>query len=254
MKQFVTLLIFILCNCMTSHAQNNYLDYLKQSKPGQGVVTVNQSKAIDELVNGKQVPNTANGNKVQTNPQDDKTKTTPQPQRNRNEALRKTTEPQHKGTDTQHKTTTEPQHKGTEPQHNVRPDSIKKNEPQQANKEGNHENNAAKAENKKEETDIPVVDMRKKVMRKSYKVTGYRVQVYAGGNSRNDRLQAEQTGNNIKMKFPDQPVYVHFYSPRWICRMGNYKTLGEAQKVLSKVRALGYRQACLVKGQITVQY
>ena len=96
--------------------------------------------------------------------------------------------------------------------------------------------------------------MRKKVMRKSYKVTGYRVQVYAGGNSRNDRLKAEQTGNNIKMKFPDQPVYVHFYSPRWICRMGNFKSLAEAQKVLAKVKALGYKQACLVKGKITVQY
>ena len=69
-----------------------------------------------------------------------------------------------------------------------------------------------------------------------------------------DMLKAEQTGNNIKMKFPDQPVYVHFYSPRWICRMGNFRELGEAKKVLAKVRALGYRQACLVKGQITVQY
>ena len=101
---------------------------------------------------------------------------------------------------------------------------------------------------------MPVVDMRKKVMRRSYKVTGYRVQIFAGGNSRNDRLKAEQTGNNIKMKFPDQPVYVHFYSPRWICRMGNFRELGEAKKVLAKVKALGYRQACLVKEQITVQY
>ena len=54
--------------------------------------------------------------------------------------------------------------------------------------------------------------------------------------------------------FPEQPVYVHFYSPRWICRMGNFRSLAEAQKMLAKVRSLGYRQACLVKGQITVQY
>ena len=33
------------------------------------------------------------------------------------------------------------------------------------------------------------VDMHKKVM-KGYKVNGYRVQVFAGGNSRNDRLKA----------------------------------------------------------------
>ena len=243
MKQFVTILITILCMPMVGNAQT-YLDHLKQKTQGQGTVTVTQSKAIDELVNGK----------IAT-PQDDKTKTTPQPQKNWNEAQHKATEPQRKGiTETQHKGVTETQHKATEPQHYVRPDSLKKNEPQQANKEGNHESNATKAENKKEETDIPVVDMRKKVMRKSYKMTGYRVQIYAGGNSRADRLKAEQTGNNIKMKFPDQPVYVHFYSPRWICRMGNYKSLGEAQNVLKKVRALGYKQACLVKGQITVQY
>ena len=210
---------------MTANAQT-YLDHLKQKNQGQGVVTVNQSKAIDELVNGKQIA-----------PQDNKTKTTPQPQKNLTDTQRKNTETQHKeGTATT--------------QHKLAPDSLKKNE---TAKEGNHESNTQKAENK-EETDMPVVDMRKKVMRKSYKVTGYRVQVYAGGNSRNDRLKAEQTGNNIKMKFPDQPVYVHFYSPRWICRMGNFKSLAEAQKVLAKVKALGYKQACLVKGKITVQY
>ena len=225
MKQFVTLCMIILCSAMTANAQT-YLEHLKQKNQGQGVVTVNQSKAIDELVNGKQIA-----------PQDNKTKTTPQPQKNLTDTQRKNTETQHKeGTATT--------------QHKLAPDSLKKNE---TAKEGNHESNTQKAENK-EETDMPVVDMRKKVMRKSYKVTGYRVQVYAGGNSRNDRLKAEQTGNNIKMKFPDQPVYVHFYSPRWICRMGNFKSLAEAQKVLAKVKALGYKQACLVKGQITVQY
>ena len=36
-------------------------------------------------------------------------------------------------------------------------------------KEDTHANNAAKAENRKEETEMPIVDMRKKVMRKSYK-------------------------------------------------------------------------------------
>ena len=65
-------------------------------------------------------------------------------------------------------------------------------------------NNAQKAENKNEEKETPVVDMRKKVMRKSYKVTGYRVQAFAGGNSRNDRLKAEQTGNQLKVHFPEQ--------------------------------------------------
>ena len=97
------------------------------------------------------------------------------------------------------------------------------------------------------------VDMHKKVM-KGYKVNGYRVQVFAGGNSRNDRLKAERTGENIKSTFPDEPIYVHFYSPRWICRMGNYRTYEEAHEVLRRVKQLGYDSAIIVKGKITVQY
>ncbi|EFC74588.1 sporulation and cell division repeat protein [Segatella buccae D17] len=95
--------------------------------------------------------------------------------------------------------------------------------------------------------------MRKKVMRGSYKVTGYRVQAYAGGNSRNDRQKAEQIGNAIKMKYPTQPVYVHFYSPRWICRVGNFRSYEEAARMLEQVRAMGYKSAIVVKGKITVQ-
>ena len=97
------------------------------------------------------------------------------------------------------------------------------------------------------------VDLHKKVM-KGVKVNGYRVQVFAGGNSRNDRVKAERTGENIKSLFPGEPVYVHFYSPRWICRMGNYRTYEEAHEVLKKVNQLGYQSAIIVKGKITVQY
>ncbi len=100
--------------------------------------------------------------------------------------------------------------------------------------------------------DIPNIDTGKKVMRNGYKVTGYRVQVYAGGNSRTDKAKAESIGNSIKALFPEQPVYVHFYSPRWICRMGNFRTYEEAQEILVRVKAAGFRQASLVKGKITV--
>ena len=115
-----------------------------------------------------------------------------------------------------------------------------------------------KPEVKTTETQQPVivpdtVDTRKKVM-KGYKVSGYRVQVFAGGNSRNDRIKAEKTGSEIKAQFPGVPVYVHFYSPRWICRMGNYRTYEEAHEVLTRVKNLGYESAIIVKGKITVSY
>ena len=98
------------------------------------------------------------------------------------------------------------------------------------------------------------VDLTKKIMRNAYKVNGYRVQAFAGGNSRKDRQQAEQTGNSIKASFPDTPVYVHFYSPRWICRVGNYRTYEEAHQMLISLRKMGFSQATIVKGKITVQY
>jgi hypothetical protein len=97
-------------------------------------------------------------------------------------------------------------------------------------------------------------DLSKKVIRNGIKVNGYRVQAFAGGNSRKDRLKAEQIGNDIKAHYGNVPVYVHFYSPRWICRVGNYRTYEEAHQMLQNLRKLGYNQASIVKGKITVQY
>ena len=96
--------------------------------------------------------------------------------------------------------------------------------------------------------------MRKKMIRNGYKVTGYRVQAFAGRNSKADRIKAESVGNAIKMKYPDQPVYVHFYSPRWICRVGNYRNYEEAAWMLGQLKKMGYKSATIVKGKITVQY
>lgn len=103
-------------------------------------------------------------------------------------------------------------------------------------------------------TDTPNVNTGKKIMRNSRRITGYRVQAYSGGNSRVDRQKAESIGSAIKMRFPDLPVYVHFYSPRWICRVGNFRTYDEANSVLKEIKSMGYRQACIVKGKITVGY
>lgn len=93
-----------------------------------------------------------------------------------------------------------------------------------------------------------------KIATRSRKVTGYRVQAFAGGNTRQDRQNAEKTGNRIKAAFPNEAIYVHFYSPRWICRVGNYKTYEEAHRMLQAIQELGYRQASIVKGKIIVQY
>mgnify|MGYP002855267929 CR=1 FL=1 len=88
--------------------------------------------------------------------------------------------------------------------------------------------------------------------RHGYKTTGYRVQAFAGGNTRNDRQKAERTGNAMRQLFPGEDVYVRFYSPRWVCRVGNYRTYEEAHEKLLMIRKMGYETATIVKGKIIV--
>ena len=90
--------------------------------------------------------------------------------------------------------------------------------------------------------------------RKTQRVAGYRVQAFAGGNTRKDRQMAEQARNNIKAHFSNVSVDVHFYSPRWICRVGNYRTYEEAHQMMVALQNLGYKQASIVKSKVSVQY
>ena len=96
------------------------------------------------------------------------------------------------------------------------------------------------------------VDTTQITPKRVFKTVGYRVQVLAGGNTRQDRQRAEQAGRSLRTLFPGEEVYVHFYSPRWICRLGNYRTYEEAHEKMLEVRKLGYDAATVVKGKITV--
>ena len=96
-------------------------------------------------------------------------------------------------------------------------------------------------------------DMTKKIMTDTKKVPGYRVQLFAGGNTREDRQKAETIGKKAKALFPNEPIYTHFYSPRWVCRMGNFEDLEKAQAALKRARQAGISGACLIKGMITVR-
>ncbi len=84
------------------------------------------------------------------------------------------------------------------------------------------------------------------------RVVGYRIQAFVGGRTRADRQRAEQTGSALRALFPGQKIYVHFYSPRWICRMGNFRTYEEARAMLDEVIRAGYDSATIVRGRITV--
>lgn len=216
--------MFIL-TCATIHSEaQSFLDHLQKKEPGKASVKVSQSKDIDELVNGKvkitittlpQAPTTSKSK------QDDKPSIHPLTPHKQDKITDKTKEDRNNKQESSAKTT---------------------------------ERRTTKEDTSTFELDIPTIDMRKKVMRKSYKINGYRVQAFAGGNSRADRLRAESIRDNIKQVLPNEPIYVHFYSPRWICRVGNYRSYEEAARILKQVKGLGYKQACIVRGKITVQY
>lgn len=240
MRQFVAALLICISAALPAGAQS-FLDRLQKQAKGQGKITVTQDAAIDELVNTAVLSTTP----APVHKQVETVKTVPQ-----TETRKTTTVRENRETNSGHTTKTTPAKE--QPQHN------KQTAPTREQSQHNKQTAAAKETEKtaegEDEMEIPVIDMRKKVMGKSYKVTGYRVQAFAGGNTRQDRQKAEKIGNNIKMNFPDTPIYVHFYSPRWICRVGNYRTYEEAHRMLVEVRRMGYRSASIVKGKISVQY
>lgn len=255
MKHTLTSLALALCTASAAQAQT-FTDHIQQRQEGLGTVTVRQSDEVEQLVNKgnttgnngtptpkgtPQTPKTTptNTKKTATGGKTTNTTTTAAPQDDKNTKGGKATTPDGK---LKEQTTGERVTPAT-----TRPDSTRKH------REGANATPNEKPREAEGELNIPTIDMRRKVMR-GRKVNGYRVQAFAGGNSRQDKIKAQKAGNDIKMKFPELPIYVHFYSPRWICRVGNFRTYEEARQVLLEIKAMGYKAATIVQGKITVMY
>lgn len=87
------------------------------------------------------------------------------------------------------------------------------------------------------------------------RATGYRVQVYAGGNNRQSKAEAYRMAGIVRSTFSDVSVYTNFISPRWTCRVGDFKTREEAAEMLHRMRETQkFREASIVKSQIVVIY
>ncbi|WP_314936428.1 SPOR domain-containing protein [Alloprevotella tannerae] len=65
---------------------------------------------------------------------------------------------------------------------------------------------------------------------------GYRIQIYTGGNSRNDKNEAQQMRVKCQKQFPELAAYVHFISPHWVCRVGDFNTRESAARYVSRLR------------------
>ena len=84
-------------------------------------------------------------------------------------------------------------------------------------------------------------------------MNGYRVQIYAGGNSRDAKNHAYQMEVMARRLFPDQPVYTRFVSPRWICHVGDFRTREEALELLKDMRQTGkFSEAITVKCKVNL--
>jgi len=88
---------------------------------------------------------------------------------------------------------------------------------------------------------------------KVLKMRGYRVQVYAGNNSRIARKEANEVANQIKQEFPDLSVYAFFLPPRWLCRVGDYKSIEEADATMRRLKTSGkFKEVSIVREQINI--
>ena len=88
---------------------------------------------------------------------------------------------------------------------------------------------------------------------KTLKARGYRVQVYAGNNSRVARNEANNMANKVKEVFPDMPVYAYFQPPRWLCRVGDFRSIEEADAAMRRLKTTGaFKEVSIVREQINI--
>jgi hypothetical protein len=89
--------------------------------------------------------------------------------------------------------------------------------------------------------------------KKALKARGYRVQVYAGNNSRVARSEAHSMAARVKGEFPDLPVYTFFQPPRWLCRVGDFRSIEEADAAMRRLKSTGvFKEVSIVREQINI--
>ena len=68
------------------------------------------------------------------------------------------------------------------------------------------------------------------------KARGYRIQVFAGNNTRESKERANQVDRYIRQRYPDLPVHTEFRNPRWLCTVGDFLYYEEAYDVMRKLK------------------
>lgn len=220
MKHLITLLSLTLLGCISAMAQENQQG---------GTVTVKQSSSIDDVVNGnkKQSGNTSGSQQPGGSTRIGEPDFSPELPTHPDKVV---------------------EHAIDEKEHKNNSQASQRSGGQRGEGDGKVMKRVARLTSSSKMRD----GSQKKILVGARKEEGWRVQVWAGGNTRKDREEAEKVGKKVKEKFPDKPVYVHFYSPRWICRIGNFQDQKEALRYLREIRGMGYKSANLVKMKISL--
>ena len=86
---------------------------------------------------------------------------------------------------------------------------------------------------------------------KKIQTVGYRIQIYAGGNTRYAKEEAQKAAKYIKDNYPEIPIYTEFVAPRWVCRVGDYKTIEEADQVMRMLKkSRNFKEIAILPNQL----
>ena len=82
---------------------------------------------------------------------------------------------------------------------------------------------------------------------------GYRIQIFTGANSREDKEKALKLQRRSEDLFPDMKSYCSFISPRWVVRIGDFSTREEAMLRITEVRESGLsKEVRLVRCKVQI--
>jgi len=249
MRRKIIALSLFLFGSLAVSAQS-FLDHLQKEDQGQGQgsVSVKQSDDISKLVNGKnkQKENTSSQKSDTRSSSSASQSSSPTPRTDNRSAARESSTPSTSSTRQQSSSSTQSSSQSEWEKERARQRSEDKKMREEIRR-------AAQKKNEDYSSASSTTTSRgaiKKVMRGGRRIDGYMVQVWSGGNTREDKLKAEKVGQEMKSQMPSLPVYVHFYSPRWACRIGNYKKQDDATALVKKLKKMGYRSACVVKASL----
>ena len=79
---------------------------------------------------------------------------------------------------------------------------------------------------------------------KVIKTSGFRIQ------AKND---AYHVASRVKEYFPELTVYTSFNPPRWLCRVGDFRSIEEADAMMRRLKSTGvFKEVSIVRDQINI--